>query len=210
LVVLVAAIVANASGPLMMWNTEQRIPYRWDVSTPVAVYTDSGPFEIIPPQYTPIPNEKADEAVAFSIKQWTDVETSSFQAEVVGDFASIGLPDVNDAATAAQVIGPDNGGGIHVIYDADGKVMRDFMGAPPSVLGIASPEWADEATGTITEGYVVLNSQARWVGDDNLQHFAAVITHEFGHAINLAHSQTNGAIVRSRSMRSRRCTPSST
>ena len=194
LVVLFATVGANAGGPLFVWNKEQRIPYRWNVSTPVRVYTDNGPFEIIPPQYTPIPNEKADAAVAFSIKQWTDVETSSFQAEVAGDFASIGLPDVNSAATAAQVIGADNGGGVHVIYDADGKVMRDFLGTPPSVLGVASPDFADETTGEITESWVVLNSQARWVGDDNLEHFRAVITHEFGHAINLAHSQTNGAI----------------
>src|SRR5687767_7450445 len=142
LVVFFTAVVANASGPLMMWNKAERIPYRWDVSTPVSVYTDSGPFEIIPPQYTPIPNEVADAAVAFSIGQWNDVETSSFQAQIVGDFASIGLPDINRAANAGMVIGPDNGGGIHVIYDADGTIMRDFMGVPSSVLGVASPEWA--------------------------------------------------------------------
>jgi len=134
LFVLFAAVVANAGGPLMMWNKEQRIPYRWDVSSPVRVYTDSGPFEIIPPQYTPIPNETADAAVAFSIGQWNDVESSSFQAQVVGDFASVGLPDINSAANAGLVIGPDNGGGVHVIYDADGTSMRDFMDAPSSVL----------------------------------------------------------------------------
>jgi hypothetical protein len=62
------------------------------------------------------------------------------------------------------------------------------------VLGISQPEWADEETGTITESWVIVNSQLRWVGDDQLQNFRAVFTHEFGHAINLAHSQTNGAI----------------
>jgi hypothetical protein len=194
-VVLFSAVVANAGGPLMMWNKEQRIPYRWDVSSPVRVFTDSGPFEVIPSQYTPIPNEVADAAVAFSIDQWNDVESSSFEAQIVGDFESIGLPDINSAANAGLVIGPDNGGGVHFIYDADGTIMRDFMGAPSSVLGIASPEWADETTGTITESWVIVNSQLRWVGDDQLQNFRAIFTHEFGHAINLAHSQTNGAIL---------------
>ena len=152
LLVIFAAIGVNAGGPLSMWNSEQRIPYRWDVSTPVKIYTDLGPFEVLPanpPVGTQlVTNEKADETVAFTAKQWTDVESSSFKAEVVGDFALIGLPDVKDAATAALVFGPDNGGGLHVVYDADAKIMQTFFGAPPTVLGIASPEWADEDTGT--------------------------------------------------------------
>src|SRR6185503_15685014 len=101
------AIGVNAGGPLMMWNKEQRIPYRWDVSSPVRVFTDSGPFEVVPSPHTPIPNEVADAAVAFSIGQWNDVESSSFEAQIVGDFNSIGLPDINSAANAGLVIGPD-------------------------------------------------------------------------------------------------------
>src|SRR5262249_16954240 len=120
LLAMFAAVRINAAGPLYMWNAEQRIPYRWDVSTPVKIYTDIGPFEVIPPQFgTPVSNEIADQAVAFAANQWSSVPTSSFRAQVVGDFASIGLPDVHDAATAALVIGADNGGGIHVIYDAE-------------------------------------------------------------------------------------------
>src|SRR4030095_5491966 len=191
---IIAVVSINAAGPLMMWSKPDRIPYRWDLSTPVKVYTDSGPFEVVPPQYTPIPNEVADAAVAFSIGQWNDVESSSFQAEIAGDFNSIGLPDLNSPANAGLVIGPDNGGGVHVIYDANGSIMAQYLGVPTSVLGIAQPEWADETTGVITESWVIVNSTQRWVGDDQLQNFRAVFTHEFGHAINLAHSQTNGAI----------------
>jgi hypothetical protein len=202
LLAIFAVVGVNAAGPLNMWNYEQRIPYRWDVSSPVKIYTDNGPFEVVAAPYTAISNETADGIVAFAANQWSSVPTSSFRAEVAGDFASIGLPDASDAATAAQVIGPDNGGGLHVIYDAvpsgtygQGKIMKDFFGAPPNVLGIASPEFADEATGTITEGWMILNAQQRWVGDDQLLNFAGVFTHEMGHAINLAHSQTNGAIT---------------
>lgn len=203
LLAILAVVGVNAAGPLFMWNPEQRIPYRWDVASPVKIYTDIGPFEVIPASAgTPVSNEIADQTVAFAAQQWSSVPTSSFKAEVVGDFASIGLPDVSDFATAALVVGPENGGGIHVIYDAvkagtaaQGVVLRDFFGAPPNVLGIASPEWADESTGTITEGWMILNSQQRWVGDNELKNFAGVITHEMGHAINLAHSQTNGAIL---------------
>src|SRR5215203_3181254 len=197
-----AVVGTNAAGPLNVWNAEQRIPYRWDVSTPVQIYTDNGPFEIIAASSGPtVSSEFADQAVAFAANQWSSVPTSSFRAEVAGNFASIGLPDVKDAATAAMVIGVDNGGGMHVIYDAvlsttkgQGKIMKEFFGAPPNVLGIASPEVADEATGTITEGWMIINSQQRWIGDDQLKNFAGIFTHEMGHAINLAHSQTNGAI----------------
>src|SRR5215203_2488565 len=199
---ILAVVGINAAGPLNVWNAEQRIPYRWDVSTPVRIYTDNGPFEIIAASAgTPVSSAIADQTVAFAANQWSSVPTSSFRAQVVGNFASIGLPDVSDAATAAQVIGVDNGGGMHVIYDAvlsttkgQGKIMKDFFGAPPNVLGIASPEFADETTGTITEGWMIINSQQRWVGDDQLLNFAGIFTHEMGHAINLAHSQTNGAV----------------
>jgi uncharacterized membrane protein len=184
-----------------MWNNEQRIPYRWDVSNPVPIYTDLGPFEVLPanpPAGTVlVTNEIADQTVAFAASQWSNVETSTFRAEVVGDFSAKGLPDVKDAPTAAQVIGADNGGGLFVIYDADTKILRDFFGAPSSVLGIASPEFADEATGTITEGWMVINGQTRWFNDNQLTNYAAVFTHEMGHSINLAHSQTNGAILMS-------------
>ncbi len=74
-----------------------------------------------------VTNETADATVAFAAAQWTDVETSSFRAEVAGDFASIGLPDVKDAATAALVFGADNGGGLHVVYDADAKIIADIL-----------------------------------------------------------------------------------
>ena len=193
LITIFAVIGVNAGGPLSMWNTAQRIPYRWDVSQPVQVYTDIGPFEIVPPEFEPISNDTADGIVAFAAQQWTDVPTSSFQAAVVGDFASIGLPDIT-GANADAVIGTDNGGGLHVIYDADASVISEFFGAPPGVLGIASPEFADEATGTITEGWVVINAQQRWIGDEQLLNYAGIFTHEFGHSINLAHSQTNGAM----------------
>src|SRR6188768_406445 len=145
LLVIVTAVGVNAGGPLFIWNAEQRIPYRWDVTSPVPIYTDLGAFEVLPPVppvgTVLVTNEIADATVAFAAQQWTDVDTSSFRAQVAGDFGLIGLPDVKDAATAALVFGPDNDGdGIHFVYDADATVLQTFFGAPSNVLGIASPE----------------------------------------------------------------------
>ncbi len=114
---------------------------------------------------------------------------------MAGDFSSVGLPDIT-GANAGLVIGTFNGGGIHVMYDDDGSIISSFFGAPPGVLGIASPEFA--AGGTITESWVVVNGTSVDPIDTVPfpgASFGGVFTHEFGHAINLAHTQTNGAIV---------------
>lgn len=185
LAVLVAPLVALAGGPLYL-DPATGQPLRYGPG-PVSVYTDLGPLGILS-------NEDADAKVAFSWQQWTDVATSSFEAHVAGDFAAAGLPDIT-AANAGEVIGAYNGGGIHVIYDTDGTVLSDFFGVSPFVLGIATPEYGIEGTAEITESWVILNGNAIDPADTDGAAFAGVMTHEFGHSINLAHSQTNGAII---------------
>lgn len=180
-----APTAAYAGGPLFV-DPATLVPIRY-APGPVRVYTDLGSLG-------PLSNAAADARVAFAWKPWTDVPTSSFEATVAGDFASIGLTDVT-AANAADVIGTYNGGGIHVVYDADGTLMSDYLGVPPSVLGIATPEFGVEGTPEITESWVVLNGAAIDPADTDGAAFTGVMTHEFGHAINLGHSQTNGAIL---------------
>lgn len=188
---IVTPLLALGAGPLFMFDEANRIPYRYDVTSPVAVYTDLGPLRTLTPA---ISNERADELTAFSVQQWTDVETSSFQAQVVGDFASLGLPDIN-STNAGLILGTDNGGGIHVIYDTDGSILQNFFGASPiTTLGIASPEWAIPDSPVLTESWVVLNGRGVSPTDPTGIAFDGVITHEFGHSINLAHTQVNGAI----------------
>ena len=183
---------AIAGGPLYLYDNQ--VPYAWDVSGPVPVYTDLGDLCDTDPSYPYggcLTNDQADDAVVFGLAQWTGVASSSFQAEVAGDFSAIGLGDIT-GANAGDIVGTFNGGGYHVMYDADGSIIRDFFGAPPSVLGISSPEWAEGSE--ITESWAVINSTAVPVGDDGSK-AAGVMTHEFGHGINLSHSQANGAIT---------------
>lgn len=183
--VLAAPAIARAGDPLFIDPaTGQPIRYAPGATR---VFTDLGSLG-------PISNELADARVAFAWKQWTDVPTATFEATVVGDFAAIGLPDV-EGANAGAVVGTFNGGGIHVVYDSNGTVLSDFFGAPPSVLGIASPEFGVEGTPEITESWVVLNGASVDPADVDALAFTGVMTHEFGHAINLGHAQTNGASV---------------
>ena len=184
LVVAALAPAAKAGGPLLIFDPATQTPYAWGPG--VRVYTDLGTLGLVT-------NAQADVLVADAAASWTGVPTSSFSASVSGDFGSIGLPDIT-GANAGLVLGPFNGGGIHAIYDSNGSVIQNFFGAPPGVLGIASPEYASGST--ITEGWMIINGAPINSGDLPLAStYAGVVTHEMGHAINMAHTQTNGAVI---------------
>ena len=183
---LAGASAAWAGGPLILFDPATRTPYAYPAGT-VNVYTDLGNLGIIS-------NAQADANTAFGFGQWNAVPTSYFNGAVAGDFASIGLGDITEL-NANTVIGVFNGGGIHVIYDDNGLITQNVLGAPPGVLGIATPEFATSGTNILTESWVVLNGQPVDPGDPAGVVYQGVFTHEFGHSINLAHTQTNGAIV---------------
>ena len=177
-----------AGGPLFVVQTGggpggALKPARWEGT--VKVYTDQGSLGALD-------NATANALVANALKQWSSVPTSSFRAVIAGT-----LPFDVTGANAGQIIGASNGGGIQVIYDSDGSVLSDFIGVGPGVLGIATPEFlARKGSTEIVEGWVIIR------GEDNYKDFwpdykpgeptSGVVTHEFGHAIGLAHSQTNG------------------
>jgi len=226
------SIAAHAYGPLYIFDYANGTPYRWDVTTPVQVYTDGGNFasgtvslyvdtpETCNPEnewncgyyedvYVEFTNDQGVARVEEALASWSAVPTSTFQAERAGSFADIGLGGDDGDITGAEeefstdengevvheIIGTDNGGGIHVVFDEDGSVMTNVLGAPYGVLGVASPEWADETTGIITEGWVFIGGASTYYNDTDLTQIAGVITHELGHSFNLAHTQTNGHVV---------------
>lgn len=186
---IAASSTAIAAGPLYIFDYETRTPYAYPGT--VSVYTDMG-------NLGGMSNEQANAQVQFAWDQWNNVETSSFNAEIVGNFDDIGVGDAT-AANVWEIIGTDNGGGLHVIYDTDGTILSDFFGVGGGVLGIATPEYSiNEDSSELYESWAVLNGavipdpDGYWY--DVISAHTGTMTHEFGHAINLAHSQTNGAI----------------
>jgi hypothetical protein len=195
-----AACVANAAGPLYLWDGgSEPTPYKWDTSNgPIPVWTDGGEaFTFDYDGVTPfITIERANEITAFAFNEWTEVSTSTFSAEIAGTIEEqIGVADIN-STNADAVYGPENGYGFWVVYDTDGYILENTFGVPrTAVLGIAFPEWADETTGEITEATALMNGYNVHDSDVDGNKVAGVFTHEFGHAINLSHTQVNGHIA---------------
>ena len=119
--------------------------------------------------------------------QWSGVPTSSFRAAVAGR-----SPVDITGANVADYIGKYNGGGIQTIYDADNSVIMELTGGDGyGVLGIASPEYVSDQDPTqIIEGWQIIGGS--FLNATSTDQISGVVTHEFGHAINLAHTQTNG------------------
>ena len=138
---------ALAGGPLFVVPSGGTLkPARWEGT--VKVYTDQGTLGALD-------NATANKLVANTVKQWSSVPTSSFRAVIAGQ-----LPFDVTGANAGQIIGASNGGGIQIIYDSDGSVIGDFMGAGPGVLGIASPEYlAGPDSNQIVEGWVIIRGE---------------------------------------------------
>ena len=183
------ALPALAGGPLLVVPTAHGVqPAKWEGS--VDVYTDLGTLGVVD-------NALANQLVRNSLHQWSAVPGASFRARIAGTMGDLGLGDIT-GANAASVIGADNGGGIHVIFDADGSVLRDFIGVGDGVLGIATPEFLQaEGSTRIIEGWVIITAEGEGVEEVVTGGpLAGVITHELGHVIGLAHTQTNGLYFR--------------
>ncbi|HXV13607.1 MAG TPA: T9SS type A sorting domain-containing protein [Candidatus Krumholzibacteria bacterium] len=185
MLVLLVASNAMAGGPLAIFDPATQTPYAYPGL--VSMYTDNDPMFSLT---GPVSNADADARVADGAAQWTGVATSSLTMVVAGDFASIGLPDIN-LGNLGLVYGAFNGGGYHVIYDHDGSITASLAG--PGVLGFSGPEWATGAA--LDESFAVLNGATVDPGDAMGLWWQGVFTHEFGHGINLAHTQCNGAVV---------------
>ena len=197
---LLASATALAGGPLELVQVGGTMkPARWEGT--VQVWLDRGSLSTRCTQRDDnwnclayeelLPEQAGDDLVAAAVAQWSSVPTSSFRATVAGRSAV----DIT-GANVGTVIGASNGGGIQVIYDADGSVIGSLTGGSGyGVLGIASPEMLAGPDSTqIVEGWLIIGGA--WLEVTEAGPISGVVTHEMGHAINLAHTQTNGYYAR--------------
>jgi hypothetical protein len=173
---------ARAAGPLLVNGAGA--PVVWTAG-PIPFNPDRGPLGMLD-------NASAVATVASSFGVWAGVPTAT------PSFADAGsLPADVTAANYTAYVGHCGDGLSPIVFDADGSIIDDVfgVGANETVLGFAAPECATYVPPVITEGLAVLNGKfidgidTPTNPESSLAEFDAIFFHEFGHYLDLDHSQ---------------------
>ena len=175
---------AWAAGPLFV--NDSGVPLVW-TQRPVPWSSDAGGLGVLD-------HTAAAQLVDQSFAVWANVPTASIS------FADAGTLSVDvTAANVGQFLGVCNDGISPIVFDTDGSITDALLGAGSSnsILGFAGPECGTFSPPVITEASAVLNGKfldgiATSANPEvGLATFAGVLVHEFGHYVNLDHSQIN-------------------
>jgi hypothetical protein len=179
---LCATTVAQAAGPLLVNGAGQALTWQ---QSPIPFNPDRGTLGLLS-------NASALTNVTAAFNVWAAVSTSSVR------FANAGtLPVDVTARNYTDYLGVCDDGLSPIVFDTDGTITDDLLGVGSSrvVLGFAGPECGTFVPAVIAEGSAVLNGKfldginTAANPEISVSEFAMVFTHEFGHYMNLDHSQ---------------------
>ncbi len=184
-VLLLSSHVGLAGGPFVITN--DGVPQVWGTEHPVPFHTDLGPLGLLT-------NAEAIALVKEAFQVWEDVPSASIS------FASAGsLPFDVTGSNVFDILDVQGDGISPIVFDHDGSVIDAVFGfgASRDTLGFTSIEFGQsnrilEAQAVLNG--TVLNGDAASL-DVSRSSFLATIVHEFGHYINLDHSQINGELA---------------
>src|SRR6516162_9768367 len=120
--VILSASMAFAGGPLIV-DPKTRTAYTFGPGT-VPVYYDLGNLGTVldrsqyPPVTVTFDNSVGQQLVQTGFNSWSSIATSSFRANVIGDFSLLGLPNT-DSTNVGDIIGGPERPGVFVIFDED-------------------------------------------------------------------------------------------
>ncbi len=176
---LVVAPVAPVQAADSLFNCQSGVPFAYPGGGADILWNpDKGGLG-------PLTNAQAVAAVDAAFDRWEVLPESSatfFQG-----------PDVAVDITVANYVPILNGlldGESPIVYDEDGSIFADLFGAGSGILGFAGPEFGNFATCELLEGSAWLNGPQfddAIVAED-------IMVHEFGHYINLGHTELNGQL----------------
>ncbi|MGH7596385.1 MAG: pre-peptidase C-terminal domain-containing protein [bacterium] len=198
-VILCWARLLYAGGPLDLFAPG--VPYAYGPIT-FGQFGGNVPFKTDLGGMGFLTKAQADALTISSMAEWTAVPTASLSLAFAGDVTDeFGVPlglDIDETNFDLLVFGVFNGGGIDVVYDETGAIFDALFGPGSGVIGFGPPEFFYNDVPEIAESTVFLNGSFINPGDVNPfpgASFQGNFTHEFGHAVGLAHTQTNGAIL---------------
>jgi hypothetical protein len=168
------ALIVNGAGTPMVWTAD-----------PIPFNPDRGGLGTLN-------NAAAVADVTADFAVWAAVPTATLH------FANAGpLPVDVGRNNYHQYLDVCGDGLSPIIFDTDGTITDDVFGAgaSQSILGFAGPDCGTLVPPVVTEGVAVLNG--KWIdgvqtaGNPEIPRavFDAVFVHEFGHYVNLDHSQ---------------------
>jgi hypothetical protein len=167
-------LIVNGAGAPLVWTTIP-VPFNPDLGT-----------------LGTLGNAGAVTAVTNNFNVWAAVSTTSLSFVNAGS-----MPVDVTSANYTDYVGVCGDGLSPIIFDTNGTITDDLLGtgASNSVLGFAGPDCGTLTPPVITEGIAVLNG--KWIDgistgfnpEISLSDFNAVFIHEFGHYVNLDHSQ---------------------
>jgi hypothetical protein len=175
----------SAGGPLAVTSTG--IPYVWDNTSAISYYPDMGGLGMLD-------NTEAVNLVQKAFDAWATAAIPTATLSFTNDGL---LPvDVDTETEYMDYDGVFNNGTNAIIFDADGTLF-ETLGLPEEVIGFAGPEWISTiAPFYILEGIALLNGAfidgVQNNGELTQDEFTAAFKHEFGHFLNLDHTQING------------------